>query len=95
MVLRSFRLDDRLAARLAAAAAAQGKSESEFIRGALERAIEADTSRSRTLRDALADVIGAVHGGGIGDSRRVHEAVAEELDRERRGWTRLRDPDRR
>jgi predicted DNA-binding protein len=88
----SFRLDEELAERLAAAARHRGVTESEFIRQAVAQAIE--TARPRTLREALADVIGSVHGDGSGYSRRVDEVVLEEIEKDRRRWNRL-DPDRR
>jgi len=72
----TVRLDDRLDT-LTRKAAAEGSSVSEFMRRAIaeraERALSSDSS------GRLADVIGAVHGGGAGGARDSGGAFAELL----------------
>jgi predicted transcriptional regulator len=74
--MRSIRLDDELDRRVRRAAAREGKSVSEFIRQAAAK--RADAVLARTGRELLADVAGAVHGGG-GRARRSGEAFTEAL----------------
>lgn len=92
--MKSLRLDDELASKVASAARMQKVNESEFIRRALEEAVT--RTKRWTLRDALADVIGTVPRGGIGDSRRVDEGVLAEILKDKQRWNRLHlDPCRR
>jgi hypothetical protein len=74
--VRSLRLDDDLEDRVRRAAAAEGASVSEFLRrAATERA---DATLATGAGDALADVLGSVHGGG-GRARRTGGAFSELL----------------
>jgi prevent-host-death family protein len=69
--MRSVRLDEQLDRRLCRAAEAEGASVSEFIRRAVcERADRtlSDTAAGDPL-ERLADVLGAVHGGGRARSK--------------------------
>ena len=79
--MRSLRLDDDLDRQLRRAAAVKGESVSEFIRMAAAARVR-ETLRA-SARDQLADVIGAVHGGG-GRARRSGEAFADALRDARR-----------
>jgi hypothetical protein len=73
----TVRLDDRLDTLARKAAAMEGSSVSEFTRRAIaeraERALANDAS------GRLADVIGAVRGGGAGEARDSGGAFAELL----------------
>lgn len=74
--MRSLRLDPHLDRQIRKAAALKGESVSEFIRHAAgKRAEEALAERGR---ERLADVAGAVRGGG-GRARRSGEAFADAL----------------
>lgn len=59
--MKSVRLDEYRAERLALAARREGISESEFLRRALDNALRA--SEGATLYDRLKDVIGSVEIG--------------------------------
>ena len=84
--MRSLRLDPELDEQLQRAAAREGESVSEFIR----KAIAERTDRTLRVKNSerLADIIGSVHGGGSGDSRRTGDAftdiVVEKHQRRRR-----------
>ncbi len=73
----TVRLDDRLDMLARKAAAMEGASVSEFMRRAIaeraERALSGDTT------GRLADVIGAVHGGGTPAARDSGQAFTELL----------------
>jgi hypothetical protein len=73
----TVRLDDRLDMLARKAAAMEGASVSEFMRRAIaeraERALSGDTN------GRLADVIGAVHGGGTASARVSGDAFTEML----------------
>jgi Ribbon-helix-helix protein, copG family len=60
--MRSLRLDDELDERVRRAAAVEGASVSEFLRRAA--ADRAEVTLATGAGDALADVVGAIHGGG-------------------------------
>ncbi|MGA2452061.1 MAG: ribbon-helix-helix protein, CopG family [Solirubrobacteraceae bacterium] len=75
--MRSIRLDDELDMRVRQAAAAEGASVSEFIRRAASE--RADHTLATGASERLADVIGAVHGGG-GQARDTGPAFVEALD---------------
>lgn len=79
--MRSLRLDPELDERVRRAAATEGVSVSAFLRDAA--AERADRTLAETPADRLADVIGAVHGGG-GQARRSGDAFAEALAERRR-----------
>jgi Ribbon-helix-helix protein, copG family len=78
--MRSIRLDDELDTRVRQAAAAEGASVSEFIRRAASE--RADHMLVTGASERLADVLGAVHGGG-GQARDTGTAFVETLDRRR------------
>jgi hypothetical protein len=75
--MRSIRLDDELDARVRQAAAAEGASVSEFIRRAASD--RADHTLANGASERLADVLGAIHGGG-GQARDTGAAFIEILD---------------
>lgn len=75
--MRSIRLDDELDMRVRQAAAAEGASVSEFIRRAASE--RADHTLATGASERLADVVGAVHGGG-GRARDTGTAFVEALD---------------
>jgi Ribbon-helix-helix protein, copG family len=60
--MRSLRLDDELDERVRRAAAAEGASVSEFIRRAVSE--RAENTLSTGAAERMADVLGAIHGGG-------------------------------
>jgi predicted DNA-binding protein len=74
--MRSIRLDDELDTRVRAAAAAEGASVSEFIRRAASE--RADHTLATGASERLADVVGAVHGGG-GQARDTGTAFVDAL----------------
>ena len=76
--MRSIRLDDELDTRVRQAAAAEGASISEFIRRAASE--RADHTLANGASERLADVLGAVHGGG-GQARDTGAAFVKILDR--------------
>ncbi len=76
--MRSVRLDDELDRRVRQAAAAEGASVSEFIRRAASERAEHTLATGASER--LADVLGAVRGGG-GRARDTGAAFIEELAR--------------
>ncbi len=76
--MRSIRLDDELDMRVRQAAAVEGASVSEFMRRAASE--RADHTLATGTSDRLADVLGAIHGGG-GRARDTGAAFAEELAR--------------
>jgi hypothetical protein len=76
--MRSIRLDDDLDIRVRKAAAVEGASVSEFIRRAASE--RADHALATGASERLADVLGAVHGGG-GRARDTGAAFVEALDR--------------
>jgi glycerol dehydrogenase-like iron-containing ADH family enzyme len=76
--MRSIRLDDELDRRVRQAAAAEGASVSEFIRRAASE--RAEHTLATDAGERLADVIGAIHGGG-GQARDTGRAFAQELAR--------------
>jgi Arc/MetJ-type ribon-helix-helix transcriptional regulator len=78
--MRSVRLDDKLDERVRRAAAAEGESVSEFIRRAVTERAEQTLAGGTAGR--LADVIGAVHGGG-GRARDTGAAFKDMLARRR------------
>jgi hypothetical protein len=78
--MRSLRLDPALDERVRRAADAEGSSVSEFLRQAA--AERADRTLATRNSERLADVIGAVHGGG-GQARRSGAAFGELLDARR------------
>lgn len=79
--MRSVRLEPELDDQVRRAAAAEGKTVSEFIREAVaERAQQALGNRTA---DRLADVIGSVHAGG-GQARHSGQAFVETLVERRR-----------
>ena len=80
--MRSLRLDPALDERVCRAATAEGTSVSEFLRhAAAERAERTLSSRNS---DRLADVIGAVRGGG-GQARATGAAFGDLLAERRSG----------
>lgn len=74
--MRSIRLSDELDTRVQQAAAAEGTSVSEFIRRAVSE--RADHALATGASKRLADVVGAVHGGG-GQARDTGAAFADAL----------------
>ena len=74
--MRSIRLNDELDVRVRQAAEAEGASVSEFIRRAAGE--RADHVLSTGASERLADVLGAVHGGG-GQARDTGTAFVEAL----------------
>lgn len=74
--MKSLRLSPELAERLQRAAVVAGESLSEFIRRAAAQ--RADALLDDAGDHGLADVIGAIHGGG-GRARRTGEAFTEVL----------------
>lgn len=76
--MRSIRVDDELDIRVRQAAAAEGASVSEFIRRAASE--RADHTLATGASERLADVVGAVHGGG-GQARDTGAAFANALAR--------------
>jgi Ribbon-helix-helix protein, copG family len=72
--MRSIRLDDKLDTRVRQAAATEGASVSEFIRRAASE--RADHTLATGTSERLADVVGAVHGGG-GQARDTGAAFAD------------------
>lgn len=82
--MKSLRLDDRLAERLALAARREGVSESEFIRRAVARAV--DEAQPLELPSDLADIIG-VGSLGVQAAHRTGEAFREVLEeRAKTAW---------
>lgn len=77
--MRSIRLDDQLDTRVRQAAAAEGASVSEFIRRAASE--RADHTLANGTSERLADVLGAVHGGG-GQARDTGSAFVEILNQQ-------------
>jgi hypothetical protein len=75
--MRSIRVDDQLDTRVRQAAAAEGASVSEFIRRAVSE--RADHTLANGASGRLADVLGAVHGGG-GQARNTGAAFVEILN---------------
>jgi hypothetical protein len=75
--MRSLRLEPQLDERVRRAAAAEGSSVSEFLRNAA--AERADRALAHRNSDRLADVIGAVNGGGAGRARESGAAFGELL----------------
>jgi hypothetical protein len=75
--MRSIRLDDELDTRVRQAAATEGASVSEFIRRAASE--RADQTLASGASERLADVLGAVHGGG-GQARDTGAAFVAALD---------------
>ena len=65
-VTRSVRMEPELEEQLARAAEAEGLSASDFIREAVRE--RSERVLGRTLRDELADVIGAIETGLAGDA---------------------------
>ena len=80
--MKSVRLGRDREQRLSAAALAEGVTESEYLRRALDRALE-EGPRPGSLRERLSDVIGSLHAGG-GVARRTSEAFGELLELEHR-----------
>lgn len=81
--MRSVRLEPALDERVREAAAAEGSTVSEFLRSAA--AERADRTLSNRNSDRLADVIGAVRGGGAGHARDTGAAFGDLLaDKHRR-----------
>ncbi|TAK24189.1 MAG: hypothetical protein EPO26_07200 [Chloroflexota bacterium] len=80
--MKSVRLGPERDEQLARAAQAEGLTESEYIRRALDRALAEFAARG-TLRERLSDVIGSVRSSG-GVARRTSEAFAELMDEERK-----------
>jgi hypothetical protein len=76
--MRSLRLDDELDDRVRRAAAIEGASVSEFLRRAAAERAEATLTTG--AGDALADVVGSIHGGG-GRARESGSAFTELLAR--------------
>lgn len=74
--VKTLRLDAELERRLQRAAAVAGESSSQFIRRAA--AERAETVLSAADREDLADVLGAIHGGG-GQAGRTAEAFDDLL----------------
>lgn len=74
--MRSMRLGDELDTRVRQAAAAEGISVSEFIRRAASE--RADHTLATGASERLADVVGAVHGGG-GQAHDTGAAFADAL----------------
>jgi len=77
--MRSVRLDDDLEQLVRRAAKREGTTVSEFLR----RAARERAERTLDAREQLADVIGAVRGGG-GRAARTGEAFGEVLAERRR-----------
>ncbi len=78
--MRSLRLEPELDDRVRRAAAAEGASVSEFLRRAAGE--RAERTLSQRNSDRLADVIGAVHGGG-GQARDTGAAFGDLLAKRR------------
>jgi ribbon-helix-helix CopG family protein len=74
-------LDDELDERVRRAAAAEGASVSEFIRRAV--AERAESTLSGGTSERMADVLGAIHGGG-GQARDTGKAFADLLAKRHR-----------
>ncbi len=81
MIMRSLRLEAELDEQVRRAAAVEGSSVSEFLRVAAEE--RAQRTLSQRPSERLADVIGAVNGGG-GRARDSGRAFADSLDEQRR-----------
>jgi hypothetical protein len=79
--MKSVRLDPDLEAKLARAARAVAKSESEFIREAVAR--RCDEVLGSSLKERLAQYIGVVNSGG-GRANRTGEAFKKLLLRRRK-----------
>ncbi|MCL2768909.1 MAG: DUF1778 domain-containing protein [Solirubrobacterales bacterium] len=77
-----MRLDDQLDSLAKRAAAREGATVSEFMRRAI--AERAQRTLSGDTQGSLADVIGAVHGGGAGRARDSGRAFGELLVERRR-----------
>ena len=78
--MKSLRLDDELAERLARCARAEGVSESEFVRRAIQQAV--DSAEPIELPGAWSDlkgIIGAVRLDGPPVAHRTSEAFEEML----------------
>jgi predicted DNA-binding protein len=76
--MKSLRLDDELAERLASCARADGVSESEFMRRAIQQAV--DSAEPLEIPEDLKDIIGVGRLGlGGTASRRTGELFAEGL----------------
>jgi len=75
--MRSLRLEPELDERVLRAAAAEGATVSEFLRRAA--AERADRTLAHRNSDRLADVIGAVRGGGVGRARETGAAFGDLL----------------
>lgn len=79
--MRSLRLEPELDERVRRAAAAEGSSVSEFMRRAA--AERADRTLSHRNSDRVADLVGAIHGGG-GNARDTGTAFRDLLADRRR-----------
>jgi hypothetical protein len=79
--MRSLRLQPELDDRVRRAAAAEGSTVSAFLRQAA--AERADRTLAQRNSDRLADVIGAVRGGGTSRARQSGAAFGELLAQRR------------
>lgn len=75
MAIKSFRIAQDLETRVQQAARLRGISESEFVRQALERAVESELKQRRAIVDSIRQA--AVEGSGEPVARRAHEAFGE------------------
>jgi predicted DNA-binding protein len=75
MAIKSFRLAQELEVRVRQAATLRGVSESEFVREALERAVESELEARRAIVDSIREL--SVKGRGEPVARRTHEAFGE------------------
>jgi predicted DNA-binding protein len=87
MAIKSFRISEELQLRVRQAAERRGMRESEFVREALERAVEADAEERHHLVETIREV--AIEGQGPPVAHRTHEAFAE-LVAERHARSRAR-----
>lgn len=75
MAIKSFRLTPDLKAKVRQAADSRGISESEFVRDALERAVESELEQRRSIAESVRQL--AVSGSGESVVLRTHESFAE------------------
>jgi len=75
MAIKSFRIPKELEVRVRQAAERRGMRESEFVREALERAVEAEADRGHDLVETIGEV--AIEGRGEPVAHRAHEAAAD------------------
>jgi hypothetical protein len=81
--VKSVRLSPAQQERLRAAAQRRGISESQLIRGAIDRACAEVLDQDAMLIDLVGDLVGVGHGGG-GQAERTGDAFGEQLADERK-----------